>query len=74
MMPEDVEVLAREADLIDPRDVWAELPIDYTRGVMRIVALAFEKAADKMEKRGYHAAVAELRKMAEGLKPSTTRT
>lgn len=45
MKHSDVEELARECGLIEPSDVWADLPADYTRAMSRLAALLLEKAA-----------------------------
>lgn len=45
----DIEKLAREAELIEPSDVWADLPADYTRSLSRLAALLLEKAAQVCE-------------------------
>lgn len=43
----DIEKLAREAELIEPSDVWADLPADYTQALSRFAALVLEKAAEE---------------------------
>lgn len=41
----DIEAIAREADLIEPSDVWADLPADYTQALSCFAAMVLEKAA-----------------------------
>lgn len=45
----DIDAIAREAGLIEPRDVWADLPADYTQALSRFAALLLEKAAQVCE-------------------------
>lgn len=45
----DIAELARECGLIEPRDVWADLPADYRQALCSFAALALEKAADQFE-------------------------
>lgn len=49
MKHSDVEELARECGLIEPRDVWADLPADYRQALCSFAALVIEKAADQFE-------------------------
>jgi len=49
MKHSDVEELARECGLIEPRDVWANLPADYTQALLRLSAGVLEKAATVCE-------------------------
>ncbi len=46
MKHSDVEELARKVGLIEPRDVWADLPADYRQALCSFAALVLEKAAD----------------------------
>lgn len=46
MKHSDVEELARNVGLIEPRDVWADLPADYRQALCSFAALVLEKAAD----------------------------
>lgn len=41
----DVEELASKVGLIEPRDVWADLPADYRQALCSFSALVLEKAA-----------------------------
>ena len=41
----DLDAIAREVGLIELRDVWADLPADYTQALSRFAALLLEKAA-----------------------------
>ena len=50
----DVEELARNVGLIEPRDVWADLPSDYRQALCSFSALVLEKAADLADSRGHH--------------------
>lgn len=45
----DLDAIAREAQLIEPRDVWADLPADYRQALCSFAALVLEKAADQFE-------------------------
>lgn len=74
----DIEKLAREAGLTEQRDVWADLPPDYTKALSVFSALVLEEAAHRCEANDgcgyvmYHVPLAdmaeELRTIAEGLK------
>lgn len=44
MKHSDIEELARECGLIEPRDVWADLPADYTQALCSFAALTIEKS------------------------------
>ena len=44
MKHSDVEELARKVELIEPRDVWADLPSDYRQALCSFSALVLEKA------------------------------
>ena len=46
MKHSDVEELARNVGLIEPRDVWADLPSDYRQALCSFAALVLEKAAE----------------------------
>lgn len=46
MKHSDVEELARNVGLIEPRDVWADLPADYRQALCSFAALVLEKAAE----------------------------
>ena len=46
MKHSDVEELARKVGLIEPRDVWADLPADYRQALCIFAALVLEKAAE----------------------------
>lgn len=46
MKHSDVEELARKVGLIEPRDVWADLPSDYRQALCSFSALVLENAAD----------------------------
>lgn len=48
----DIEKLAREAGLIEPRDVWADLPSDYRGAISSLAALVLEEAAKVCESVG----------------------
>lgn len=52
MKHSDVEELARKVGLIEPRDVWADLPADYRQALCSFAALVLEKAADEAEDDG----------------------
>ena len=45
MKHSDVEELARNVGLIEPRDVWADLPSDYRQALCSFAALVLENAA-----------------------------
>ena len=45
----DLDAIAREVGLIELRDVWADLPADYTQALSRFAALLLEKAAQVCE-------------------------
>lgn len=42
----DTEKLAREAGLIEPRDVWGDLPADYRVALSTLIARALEEASN----------------------------
>ena len=46
MKHSDVEELARNVGLIEPRDVWGDLPSDYRQALCSFAALVLEKAAE----------------------------
>jgi len=46
MKHSDVEELARKVGLLDPRDVWADLPSDYRQALCSFSELVLEKAAE----------------------------
>ena len=46
MKHSDVEELARKVGMIEPRDVWADLPSDYRQALCSFAALVLEKAAE----------------------------
>lgn len=47
MKHSDIAELARECGLIEPRDVWADLPADYRQALCSFAALLLEKAAQE---------------------------
>ena len=72
----DIEAIAREAELIEPRDVWADLPADYRQALCIFAALVLEKVADHLQSNVHwtkphskviSAACAEIRHMAAGM-------
>lgn len=66
----DIEAIAREAELIEPSDVWADLPPIYTQALSRFAALVLEKAADHCDTHYNHEAkdcADELRTMSAAL-------
>lgn len=66
----DLDAIAREAQLIEPRDVWADLPADYRQALCSFAALVLEKAADHCETHYNHEAkdcADELRAMSAAL-------
>ena len=70
MKHSDVEELARKVGLIEPRDVWADLPADYRQALCSFAALVLEKAADHCETHYNHEAkdcADELRAMSAAL-------
>ena len=50
----DLDAIAREAQLIEPRDVWADLPSDYRQALSLFAALVLEKAAGRADSKGHH--------------------
>ena len=65
----DLDAIAREAQLIEPRDVWADLPADYRQALSSFAALVLEKAADFIGDEGLSGGQAyqELRSMSAAL-------
>lgn len=45
----DIEKLAREAGLIEPRDVWGDLPGEYRAAISALAALLLKDMADEVE-------------------------
>lgn len=54
MKHSDVEELARKVGLIEPRDVWADLPADYRQALCSFSALVLEKSAGRADSKGHH--------------------
>jgi hypothetical protein len=50
----DIEKLAREAGLIEPRDVWADLPSDYRNALSSLAALVLKEAAKNCDRTAEH--------------------
>lgn len=57
----DLDAIAREVGLIELRDVWADLPADYTQALSRFAALLLENVAQNHDE-----AAKEWARMAEG--------